>query len=107
MHLILTLLQAQPAPQGPAAFMQPLFLVAIIAVFYFFMIRPQQKRAKEEKKFREALAKGDRVMLQSGIYGTVSSIEDAAIIIKVDENTRLKVNKSFVFPVPPEAAGTV
>ena len=59
-----------------------LFMVAIIAVFYFFMIRPQQKKAKEQKKFIEEIKKGEDVVTIAGIYGRVAEIEGDAVIWK-------------------------
>jgi len=71
-------------------------LILIIVVFYFFMIRPQMKRQKELKKFRESLAKGDKVVTTGGIYGKVADIKDAHIVLQVDDNTKLRVDKSAV-----------
>jgi preprotein translocase subunit YajC len=68
----------------------------IIAVFYFFMIRPQMKRQKELKKFREELAKGDKVITIGGIHGKVVEIGDTTITVEVDNNVKLKVEKSGI-----------
>jgi preprotein translocase subunit YajC len=70
---------------------------AIFIVFYFFMIRPQQKRAKEQKKFRAALAKGDRVITIGGIHGKIVEVSDEVITIQVD-GAKLRLNKSAVTP---------
>lgn len=71
-------------------------LILIIVVFYFFMIRPQMKRQKELKKFRESLAKGDKVVTTGGIYGKVAEIKDSYILLQVDDNVKLRVDKSAV-----------
>ena len=71
-------------------------LVLIIVVFYFFMIRPQVKRQKELKKFRESLAKGDKVVTTGGIYGKVVEIKESHILLQVDDNVKLRVDKSAV-----------
>jgi preprotein translocase subunit YajC len=63
---------------------------------YFFMIRPQMKKAKEEKKFREELAKGDRIVTIGGIHGKVAEIKDTTLIIEVGDNQRLKIEKTAV-----------
>ena len=68
----------------------------VIVVFYFFMIRPQVKRQKELKKFRESLAKGDKVVTTGGIYGKVVEIKDNYILLQVDDNVKLRVDKSAV-----------
>jgi preprotein translocase subunit YajC len=73
---------------------------AIIVVFYFFMIRPQQKRQKEEKEFRDGLKKGDKVITIGGIYGKIASIEANSILVEVDANVKVKMEKSAVKPVP-------
>ncbi len=71
-------------------------LVAIIVVFYFFMIRPQMKRQKETQKFRDALQKGDKVVTTGGIYGRIDEIKDQIIFLEVAPNLKLKVDKSVV-----------
>jgi preprotein translocase subunit YajC len=80
-----------------------LFFVGILVIFYFFMIRPQTKRQKEEKAFRDALAKGDKVMTLGGIYGKVTSVEDASVLIQIDDNTKIRVDKTALRPVPGTA----
>ena len=77
-----------------------IFLLGMVAIFYFFMIRPQQKRAKEEKQFRESLEKGAKVMTIGGIYGLVESIEDTTVLVKVDSNTKLRFDKTALRAVP-------
>lgn len=73
-----------------------IFLVLIIAVFYFFMIRPQSKRAKEERKFREGLQKGDKVITAGGLHGKIVEVQETTVIIEVLDQTRLKVEKSSI-----------
>lgn len=91
MHAIL--LQAAASPWlNP----QLLFMVAIVAVFYFFMIRPQQKKAKDQKKFIEDLKKGDDVVTIGGIYGRIAEIEDDALILEIERGGRIKCSKSAV-----------
>lgn len=85
------LLQAQGG--GP---MQIIMLVGIFVVFYFFMIRPQQKKQKEAKKFREALKKGDEVVTIGGIHGTIVSVDGEIVVLDVDRGTKLTVDKSAV-----------
>ncbi|MCK5169678.1 MAG: preprotein translocase subunit YajC, partial [Bacteroidales bacterium] len=65
-------------------------------VFYFFMIRPQMKRQKDLKKYRAALQKGDKVVTTGGIYGKINAIKDNHIIVEVDENVKLKIDKSAI-----------
>jgi preprotein translocase subunit YajC len=75
------------------------FLVAIFAIFYFVMIRPQRKRQKEQQAMVAALQKGDKVMTIGGIYGTIDSINETTIILKVEGGTTLKVARTAVNPV--------
>ncbi len=63
-------------------------------VFYFFMIRPQQKRQKEQKKFISEVGKGDQVVTVGGIHGKVLSVEDDKVVLEVDRGVKLVVNKS-------------
>jgi len=76
--------------------MQFVMLALIVVVFYFFMIRPQLKKSKEQKKFREALAKGDQVVTIGGVHGKVAEIKDTTVIIEVEGGNRLKIEKSAV-----------
>jgi preprotein translocase subunit YajC len=84
----------QGGDQNPLMTFLPMILV--IAVFYFFMIRPQMKRQKELRKFRESLAKGDKVVTTGGIYGKVAEIKDNYVLLQVDDNVKLRVDKSAV-----------
>lgn len=76
--------------------MQLLFMGAIIAVFYFFMIRPQQKKAKDQKKFVEELKRGDNIVTIGGMHGRIAEIEDDTFIIEVERGGRIKFSKSSV-----------
>ncbi len=69
-------------------------LILIFVVMWFFMIRPQRKQQKELEKFRNALKKGDKVVTIGGIYGTVDEIKDRTVLIKVDGDTKLKVDRN-------------
>ena len=94
------LLQTQAQPQGePTFFQQYSFLILMILIFvvmYFFMIRPQQKKQKEVVKWRESLKKGDKIVTVGGIYGTVAEVKDTFLIVEIDANVRIRVDKSSV-----------
>ena len=77
---------------------------ALIAVFYFFMIRPQQKKAKDQKKFTEEIKKGDYVVTIGGLHGRIAEIEDDTFIIEVERGGRLKYSKSAVSMESTKAA---
>ncbi|MEM7367220.1 MAG: preprotein translocase subunit YajC [Bacteroidota bacterium] len=102
MQNLFILLQDTAAPAGAGGFanMQFIFLFGIIAVFYFFMIRPQQQRAKKERQFREALGKGDKILVFGGIHGIIDQIDGTSVLVKVDNNTKLRVEKSALQAIP-------
>jgi len=87
------------APQsgGQSGIMSFLPLIAIVVVFYFFMIRPQMKKAKDQKKYIEALKKGDKILTIGGIYGKIVEVrDDATLIIEVEDGTKMKITKNAV-----------
>lgn len=75
-----------------------LMIVAMIAIFYFVMIRPQQKRQKEEKKQREALQKGDRVVTAGGIHGRIRKVNETTFEIEIASDVTITVEKTSVYP---------
>jgi preprotein translocase subunit YajC len=88
------------APQqqgGQNSLMSFLPLIAIVVVFYFFMIRPQMKKAKEQKKYIESLKKGDKILTIGGIYGKIAEVrEDGSIIMEVEDGTKMRISKNAV-----------
>ncbi|GHA63890.1 preprotein translocase subunit YajC [Pontibacter akesuensis] len=84
--------------QAPDAGMLPQLLMfgAIILVFYFFMIRPQQKKARDQKKFREELSKGMAIVTIGGMHGKLVAIDDEFITLEVDRGVRLVFDKTAV-----------
>jgi preprotein translocase subunit YajC len=68
----------------------------VFVVMYFFMIRPQQKRQKELRKFREDLKKGDKVVTSGGIYGIIAEIKETYVLVEVDANVKLRFDKSTI-----------
>lgn len=86
-------------PQGAAGiFSSFLPLILIFAVFYFLLIRPQSKKAKEHKQMLENLKKGDKVMTNGGIYGIIEDIDAEAAILKVGikDDVRIKVGRAYI-----------
>ena len=67
-----------------------------MGIFYFLMIRPQQKRAKEHKNFLDNLKKGDKIITSGGLYGTITGITDDAITVEIAEKVRVKIDKNTV-----------
>lgn len=94
-NLLNVLLMAQPA-EGQNSLTSFLPLLLIIVVFYFFMIRPQMKRQKDLRKYRESLQKGDKVVTTGGIYGKINDIKDTHLIVEIDTNVKIKIDKSAI-----------
>ena len=94
------LLQAAPAEGG--GYMSILMIVAMIAIFYFFMIRPQQKRQKDLQKAREAMKTGDKVVTAGGIHGRIKEVGEHSMLIEVAEGVRIRVDRNSVFSSPEE-----
>jgi preprotein translocase subunit YajC len=83
--------------QGGNPITQIIPLVLIVIVFYFFMIRPQMKKAKETKKYIESLKVNDKILTIGGIYGTISKMnDDGTIIIAVEDGSKMKISKNAV-----------
>ncbi len=82
------------------------FLVVIFAMFYFLMIRPQRKRQKEQQAMMEALQKGDKIVTAGGIYGTIESVGEDSLVIKVEGGTTLRVARGSVALRPDNVTKT-
>ncbi|MBQ4063086.1 MAG: preprotein translocase subunit YajC [Bacteroidaceae bacterium] len=76
------------------------FLIAMILIFYFLMIRPQRKRQKEIDNFRKGLQPGQEVVTSGGIYGKIKEINDNVVLLEVAHNVCIKVDKSTIFANP-------
>lgn len=99
MNLLYIALQAQGAaaqgqPGGGAGFW--IMIILMFVVMWLFMIRPQRKQQKELEAFRNALKKGDKVVTAGGIYGTVLEIQEKTVLIKVDGEVKLRVDKNSI-----------
>ncbi|MBE6219041.1 MAG: preprotein translocase subunit YajC [Rikenellaceae bacterium] len=71
-------------------------IIAMIAIMYFFMWRPESKRRKQMEAFRKGLKKGDKVITAGGIYGTIKEVHETSLLIEVDSNVTLRVDKNMV-----------
>lgn len=87
------------AAGGFGAFGQMLPLVAMFVIFYFLLIRPQQKRAKEHKAMLEALKRGDEVVTQGGIHGRVTGITDDVVNVEIAPEVKIRVQRSAISAV--------
>ena len=94
---IMTLLQTAPAPgQGGSQWSFWIMIIALFAIMWLFMIRPQRKQQKELEKFRSELKKGDKVITAGGIYGTIGEIEEKTVLLKIDGDVKIRVDKSSI-----------
>lgn len=94
--MLLSVILMAPAGEGQSPYMSFVFLLLIILVFYFFMIRPQVRKQKELRTYREGLQKGDKIITTGGIYGKIVDVKDSVVLIEVADNVRLRVDKSAI-----------
>jgi len=94
------MLQAQ-AQQG-SGWSGMIMIVAMIVIFYFFMIRPQNKKQKEIKKAREALTSGDKITTAGGIYGRIKEVKETTFIVEIAPGVTIKIDKGSVYPASAE-----
>jgi preprotein translocase subunit YajC len=90
------LLQGQEAPAG-GNWTFFIMILLMFVVMYFFMIRPQQKRQKQLKEMRKSLGKGDKIITQGGIFGTIVDVRDEYFLVEIDNNVKIRVVKDLVF----------
>ena len=86
--------QAPQAGSSPLINLLPIAIIFII--FYFLLIRPQKKNQQEHAKMLDGLGKNDEVVTAGGIYGTIVNIQDNVVTLRIDDNTRIKVQKSSI-----------
>jgi preprotein translocase subunit YajC len=100
MNILYILLFAPPAgqesPSGSSSLLSFLPIILIILVFYLFFIRPQMKKSKDQKKFRESLKKGDKVVTIGGLHGRIAEVEETTVVLEVGNNLRLTFEKSAI-----------
>ncbi|MCL2340108.1 MAG: preprotein translocase subunit YajC [Proteobacteria bacterium] len=83
-------------PAGMAGIVQFAPLILIFVVFYFLLIRPQQKKAKEHQNYLANLKKGDRVITGGGIHGVIAGLSDSVVTLEIAENVRIKVSRGAI-----------
>ena len=89
-----------PSASGMAGMLSTFLpMIAIFAIFYFFLIRPQNKKQKETEKMIAALKKGDKVVTIGGIHGVISSTKEKTVVVKVDDNTKIEFNRTAIATV--------
>ena len=93
-----------PSPQGGqglGALGSLIPLIIIFVIFYFLLIKPQQKRAKEHRKMIENLKKGDKIITSGGVYGIIEAVSNNTVTVKVAENVKIKLGKSYIAALRP------
>lgn len=83
-------------PQGPSAWVQILPMVLLFAAMYFLLIAPQRKKQKEHEKMLTALESGDEIVTSGGIFGVITNVKEDRFVVRVAENTKIEIGKSFV-----------
>lgn len=97
---------AQAADGAQPSILEALFpFIILFVVFYFLLIRPQSKRAKEHKKLVQELSKGDEVVTQGGVLGKITDVDENFIILEVSDNVQIKVQRQSVASLMPK--GTI
>ncbi|MBO4427979.1 MAG: preprotein translocase subunit YajC [Bacteroidales bacterium] len=96
MTTLYILLQAAGAGQQGGGMSFWIMIIALFFVMWLFMIRPQRKQQKELEKFRAELKKGDKVITAGGIYGSILEVNDRTVLLKVDGETKLRVDKGSI-----------
>ena len=105
MTTLITLLQAAAPASGQQSgggWSFWLMIILMFVIMYFFMIRPQRKQQKELEKFRNELKKGDKVITAGGIYGTIGEIEEKTVLLKVDGEVKIRVDKGSIVRDPSD-----
>mgnify|MGYP000585143726 CR=1 FL=1 len=85
-----------PNAVSPSTITSLLPIVFIFGIFYFLLIRPQQKKQKEHDKMISELNKNDEVITNGGLHGTVVNVKDTTLILRIDENVKVEINKTAV-----------
>ncbi|RGN43369.1 MULTISPECIES: preprotein translocase subunit YajC [unclassified Bacteroides] len=99
MNLLTVLLQS--APTGGGSYFW-IMMIAVFAIMYFFMIRPQNKKQKEIQNFRKNLEVGQKIVTAGGIYGKIKDIKDTTILLEIADNVKITIDKNSVFASAPD-----
>jgi len=103
-----TILMGQPTGDGGPGLMSNVILFgSIILIFYFMIIRPQQKRAKERQKLLESIKKGDKVVTSGGMYGTVAGLDEKTVLVQIADNVKVKLDRSAITTIISESSEPV
>jgi preprotein translocase subunit YajC len=99
MEIPLLLAQAAPGPEQPPLLFQFMPLIIIAVLFYFLLIRPQQKKQKEHEKLVASVKTGDKVVTAGGIHGIVANVKETTFLVKVADNVKIEFDRSAITSV--------
>jgi len=102
MNLLTVLLQGLGGMGGDGSYFW-IMMIAIFAIMYFFMIRPQNKKQKEIANFRKTLEVGQKIITAGGIHGKIKEVKEDSVILEIAENVKIKIDKNSVFASAPDA----
>ena len=94
-HFELLIVLSKPG-LGGGGYEMFILLGGFVVVFYLFFIRPQSKKAKQQREYINAVQKGDRIVTNGGIHGKVVKVDEATLLVEVDTNTKLRIERSVV-----------
>lgn len=103
MNLMTVLFLQAPGANPNNGSMMWIMLIAMFAIMYFFMIRPQNKKQKEIANFRKSLQIGQTVITAGGIYGTIKELADTYVVLEVDKNVKIRIDKNSIFAAASDA----
>ncbi|MBP1612610.1 MAG: preprotein translocase subunit YajC [Bacteroidetes bacterium] len=101
MNLLTVFLQG--APMGGGGSMMWIMLIAMFAIMYFFMIRPQNKKQKEIANFRKSLEVNQKVITAGGLHGKIKEVNDDHVILEIADNVKVKIDKNSIFAAAADA----
>ena len=90
----------EPEPTFFGQYSMWFMILGMIAIMYFFMWRPESKRRKQMQQFRDGLKKGDKIITAGGIYGVIKEVHETSVLIEVDSNVTLRIDKNMVVGDP-------
>lgn len=99
---LLLFMQPQQGDSGSGITSTLVMFGLIFLIFYFMIVRPQQKRQKERQKMLDAIKKGDKIITAGGMHGTVIGVEDKTVLIQIADNVKVKVDRSSVASIVGE-----
>jgi preprotein translocase subunit YajC len=96
MFLSLAYAMAQPAEGGAQGFTAFVPLILIFVIFYFLLLRPQQKKAKQQKDFLSDLKAGDMIVTSGGLHGKITALTDAVVTLEIADKVRVRVSRTYI-----------